>query len=93
MGPFISVMIQPRRFPGLHDTVVTLPLPEELVSETYRPIDAPSLDAGIAGVFCTPTAQRVSVMKDRERAAKLISEAITRALLDSMAARDTVMGY
>jgi hypothetical protein len=92
MNPFIRVVIQPGRFPGPHDVDVALPLPEELVSEAYRPIDIPSENAGLAEIFCTPTVQRVHIMREREYAAKIISAAITKAVLDSMFARDTVMG-
>jgi hypothetical protein len=93
MGPFIRVAIQPGRFPGQHDADIVLPLPEELVFEAYRPIDLPSIGAGIAAAFCTPAPARVKVMADRERAASVISGAVTKILLEHMAAQDTLMGH
>lgn len=93
MKPFIRVVVQPGAFPGRHDIDVAMPLPEELVFEAYRPVDIPSEDAGLAEIFCTPAWQRVHIMREREYAAKVISAAITKAVLDSMYARDTVMGH
>ena len=92
-GAHIKVFVQLGRSPSEHDIMVALPLSKELVRESYAKLDHPSGTAGIAEVFCTPVMRRVRVMAERKVAAKLITEALTEAILDSMSREDTVMGY
>ena len=69
-------------------------LDEQIMYDTLEPLDYPSPDAdGFARMTCSSTVTIKRVMQSRERVAKMISTAITNALLDMMGEKDTEMGY
>ena len=65
-----------------------------LVKDTFSHVDIPDVDAsGFGRMLCTNPVEIRRVMVARKDAAKMISVAITDALLDAMGVRDTEMGY
>jgi len=69
-------------------------LGESLVYDTFAPIDIPDVDAsGFGRMLCTHPVEIERVTMARKDAAKMISAAITDALLDVIGMQDTEMGY
>jgi hypothetical protein len=91
--PHVTVHLQAFEYPSESDATVQIALSESLIRSVMQPLDFPSPDAGLGALFCTNTVTIERVMQSREAAAKLISQALTKALLDAMGARDTQMGY
>jgi hypothetical protein len=91
----IKVLLQPMKFPSKNDVEYNLVLSENLIRNAFVPIDTPSADADYftREMICTKTAVIDEVMLERKRAAKIISDALTEALLDAMGINDTEMGY
>jgi hypothetical protein len=91
----ITVHLQVGAWPSPLDRSIALPLDEELVRDAWTPIDVPSLDADpfIREIACTGSVQIVKVRETRERMAQLLAKTLVRALLASMEAEDTYMGY
>ena len=91
----IYVRLQPGKQPYGEDIEIVLPLSEEMVGDAMQAIDNPSPNADplTAMLCCTPAATIVRVKASRQRAAKVISAAVTKALLDIFYAGDTEMGY
>lgn len=71
----------------------TRPISDNIVRKAYSKLDFPSPNAGIAALFCTDPGTIRTVMAIRKDAASLIAKEISRALLDTMTAKDTLMGY
>lgn len=91
--PHISVHVQVGEYPSDRDVDVRLNLDESLVRNTYRSLDFPSPDAGIAAMLCDSAVTIERVTKSREEAAKWIAKPLLNLILDSMGLHDTQMGY
>lgn len=91
--PHVSVHLQVAEYPSERDVTTRVNLDESLIYDAIQPLDFPSPDAGIAAMLCSDTVTIRRVTRSREEAAKIISKALTKALLDAMSARDTQMGY
>jgi len=74
---------------------VVIPLSESLLRDIIVPLDLPSRGADplTAELCCSGKVQIQKVMVSRDRQTAVLSEALTRALVDIMASGDTVMGY
>jgi hypothetical protein len=81
--------------PSNSDICVALPLKEQLLYDALEPIDfpSPSADSMARNLICTSSEKIVQVKSSRERAAKIISEALTEAILNIFSTNDTEMGY
>ena len=91
----IRVELQVGRWPSsTYDRVVELPLSDNLVYEALERLDLPDPKAPVyAQMMCTSDFKIQTVMVERERRAKILSEALTKALLEAMGSEDTIMGY
>lgn len=91
----IDMFIQVGKFPSDQDRRLVVPLPQEMVRQTFAPIYLPSrrVDAVVRETLCTPSAKIAATKINREEAAEMLSEAVTKALLESMGYKDTRRGY
>lgn len=90
-GSIIMVKVQVERYPGPGDIEVAKELDEFIVEEAFIPLDMP--DTGASGfdsaLFCSPPVTIQKVLRNR----RWIAEALTRAIMEALASRDTKMGY
>ena len=95
MSANIRVLLQAGRYPSRdNDVEIAMPLSEDLIYEALEPVDLPDKHAPIyEQMLCTSELKIKYVMVERQRAAKVISEALTNAILDIMGSKDTKMGY
>ena len=91
----IRATLQLGKYPSIHDKTVVIQLDENFIYETVAPLDfpGPGTDSFTSEFICSGTLKIQRVMKRRETMAKYLANVLTRALLDSMGAKDTVMGY
>ena len=94
MSANIRVKLQVGKFPSKHDREIVMPLSEELLYEALEKLDLPDVRApAYAQMLCTSTFKIQHVMAEREHMAKVLSEALTNALLGILNSADTRMGY
>lgn len=90
----VTVTLQPMQYPSNEDKTICMPISEDLIYRALQSIDLPDIHADpfTREMICTSTTKIEGVRIKREDAARLISNAVTKALLDLMGMNDTVMG-
>jgi hypothetical protein len=91
--PHICVRIQAHEYPSSDDREVKIELHEPLVRETFKVLDYPKPDCGIAAMFCTDTMTIQHVKEKRQFTAEFLSKVLADAILKAMGQKDTRMGY
>ena len=90
----ITVSVQLGTYPDPRDPTVEIKFDDQFISDAYQSLDLPSPDAdAFSRMVCTRSDIIRMVTMSRAQLAKRLSGEIAAALIKTMEANDTEMGY